>query len=54
MIMVGENSPRFQAPAVIASESEKSALENPKPLRAAEMMRVFIGARGDKVSAGFG
>src|SRR5687767_7953445 len=52
MVMVGENGPRFEAPAVIASQTEKSALENPKPLGAAEMMGVFQSAGGHKVSAG--
>ena len=51
MIMVGEDRPRFQAPAVIGSQSEKSALKNSKPLRAAEMMRVLQSAGGDKVRA---
>ena len=51
VIMIRKYSPSFKAPAEVARDSEKTALQNLQTLRSAKMVSLTISARCDKVGA---
>src|SRR6266567_2205043 len=51
MVMVGENSPGFELPAEIACDRKEAAVQHTEPVRATEVMCLFVGAGGDEERA---
>src|SRR6266487_3825738 len=51
MVMVGENSPGFELPAEVACDCKEAAVQHTEPLRATEVMCLFVGAGGDEEGA---
>src|SRR5881397_3051834 len=51
MVMVGENSPGFELPAEVACDRKEAAVQHTEPVRATEVMCLFVGAGGDEERA---
>src|SRR6266700_4599091 len=51
MVMVGENSPGSELPHEIACDRKEAAVQHTEPVRATEVMCLFVGAGGDEERA---
>src|SRR5437667_4379586 len=51
MVMVGENSPGFELPAVVPRDRKQAAMQHAEPVRPTEVMGLFVGAGGDEERA---
>jgi hypothetical protein len=54
VVVIGEDRPRLQGPAEIASDGQQAAMQDGQPIRPAEMVQLQVGSHGDEVSAACG
>ena len=51
VVVVGEHRPRFELPAKISGDGEQAAMQHAQAFLAAKMVRLLVGAGGEKVGA---